>query len=44
MTGRRVYPGPDGFYKFADLKPGDFLIYDGEWYGITPNGSSLRTG
>lgn len=37
-AGRRIYANEGGW--LAPMIPGDYGIYDGRWYGKTPNGYS----
>jgi uncharacterized surface anchored protein len=36
--GRRVLADAAGYVSFADLRPGDYFLVNGEWTGVTPNG------
>jgi hypothetical protein len=39
MQGRRIHPGPDGYFPDKEIKPGDYWKdRDGHWGGKTPNG------
>jgi hypothetical protein len=35
MVGTRVYPNPDGSFRW--LKRGEYIFVDGEWYARVPD-------
>ncbi len=38
MIGKRVQPNERGEYPYSDLRSGDYFIWSGAWYGVSPNG------